>query len=52
MNEYCVDLNLEVEPLSKDYNPYSPNIGHSKLSEKHISNDFISFIKSLDLILR
>ena len=52
MNKFCVDLKLEIEPLSKNYDPYSPNIGHSKLAEQHVSSDFITFINSLDLILR
>jgi len=44
MNNYCIDLNLPVNLLKADYDPYSAPIGHTVLDNKYINDDFFIFI--------
>jgi hypothetical protein len=51
MNNYCLDLKFDFLPLRKDFDPYCIPIGHTKLDEQYISDEFFQCIDSLNLVL-
>jgi hypothetical protein len=51
MNNYCIDLKFDFSPLKEGFDPYSIPIGHTKLDEQYISDEFFQLINSLDLRL-
>ena len=51
MNNYCLDLKFDFSPLREDFDPYSIPIGHTKLDEQYISDEFLQLIDSLNLRL-
>lgn len=51
MNKFCVDLKSSLKLLNDDYDPFSAPMGHTTLDTKHIREDFLKLIDSLNLKL-
>jgi hypothetical protein len=51
MNNYCVDLEFNFSLLKDNYDPFSAPMGHSKLDNQYVSDEFCQYIDSLGLKL-
>ena len=51
MNNFCVDLNLSINPLSVDVNTL-PKLNYNKLDyKKYVNPELVDFFKSMSLEL-